>query len=342
MTRWHARFRGLQALEPRWLLAGDSLAREIAEDGLVSSASEANDIDVGLQAGNSWITAHPLGVITTPVVREGHVSPLDRLEYYEFQVNGPAELNVVLFGANAEVGLGLYDTAGTLLDFSNQADSVDETIQTVLDTGSYYLMVVNSSDDLSPYQLAMTASGQNNSVQVTNGQDLGGDSFGRATQVGPLQGSLSYWDRVGGSDPADVFRIALTQTQSVTFQLDQLTADVDLYVFTTDGQVVQNSRSPGISDESLDLSMPVGEYFVLVFPAAAAVSDYRLQINTSPTISALVPPAALDGGDTFSRATDLGVLQQTLHRSETIGGSDTTDVFRFALPSQQRVHLELR
>ena len=104
------------------------------------------------------------GWFTRPVLLEGQVSPVDRLEYYEFQVSGPAEVNVVLFGAEADVALGLYDTDGSdCSNFRIKVGSAVESIRQTLSTGSYYLMVINSSDVVTGYQLAVTSSGDNQS-----------------------------------------------------------------------------------------------------------------------------------------------------------------------------------
>ncbi len=201
------------------------------------------------------------------------------------------------------------------------------------------------TDVTTDYQLALAAMSNDDSVVNSEESDQGGDSFGRATPWGAIASKRILEDAVGGADPADVYRIDVSRTQATTFQLDRLNGNVDLHLFTTSGQLVGRSDNSGSAAEALNVSLAPGSYYVLVFPLESFATKYRLSIspNASSTTIISQPRKAgdVDGGDTFGRATDVGVLDSIWRRTESVGGTDSTDVFKFQLSRAASVLFEL-
>ncbi|MCA9166104.1 MAG: S8 family serine peptidase [Planctomycetales bacterium] len=337
-----------ELLEARSLLTANTLAVE--ESGWVHASSEADDPIPLDEAGDSFVMAAPLGNLRETTIRVGRVGGIDATDYYEFHLSEMAIVDVALFDLQQDATLALFDAAEQMQAYSSEPATTVESIHRLLPAGDYFVLVLSTADTTTPYQLALSPSTDGLVSQDAAKPDLGGDAFGRATDLGTLSAAVGLHDKVGDTDPADVFLINVPQNQSVTFQLDQLTANVDMHVITQGGQLVDRSRNASTTSERLQLNLTSGSYFVLLFPVDPKSSDYRLQILPSATATsppptnspATTPPSTvtIDGGDTFNRATQLGTIT-SWQRRESIGGPDAADVFQFHLPENSNVRVML-
>lgn len=150
-----------------------------------------------------------------------------------------------------------------------------------------------------------------------------------ATDLGTVSGPSRIQGRVGGADPTDFFRFHLDHASEVSIGLDQLYHDIDLFLYESDGSYIDGSFLIGANSESLSLRLEEGSYFVEVAPWLDNVSSYRLTVDAD------------NGGNSRSRATDLGLFDGQESIRGWAGPADTRDYFRFQLDRSESVQIDL-
>ncbi|WP_367287243.1 PPC domain-containing protein [Laspinema palackyanum] len=114
-----------------------------------------------------------------------------------------------------------------------------------------------------------------------------------AIDVGLLNGTRTFSELVGRTDPRDYYRFNLTSPSSFNLTLDGLTADADvlLYEDTNNNGLIDSgenistfSQRSGIDSESISRNLPSGNYFIVV-AGDAANTNYNLQFSATPGVS---------------------------------------------------------
>ncbi len=119
------------------------------------------------------------GSLGTKEVRDS-VSPTNLNDYYRFSVDAPSHLNVNLSELTANANLNVLDSQGKVLNSSTNDGTMLETIDALLNAGTYYLQVYTSADVQTNYLLA--AIGQSLTEQAKSANSFV-DSMGIATHL---------------------------------------------------------------------------------------------------------------------------------------------------------------
>ena len=269
----------LERLEPRWTLSASGLA-ELAgplcteverEAGLFAASS--TDL-----AGESFSTACDLGELSGSREVRDYVGQTDSRDVFRFQLTREGEVALRLDELSQDIDLILYDGAGHRIDQSIRGGRQAESVSQSLAPGTYYAVVDPYWLYSSNYRLSLSAS-----FREPVPADGAGNRLADAKDLGMLDHARVLEDWVGTQDTADIYRFRLGDESRVDVTLENLQADVDLFLLAADGSVVSRSMAPGGHDESITTSLPPGEYFVLVRPWQGAASTYRLSLGAEQT-----------------------------------------------------------
>ncbi|WP_026734432.1 ELWxxDGT repeat protein [Fischerella sp. PCC 9605] len=138
----------------------------------LSASAQAIGLD---QAPNNTTTAQNLGSLIGFISRSDFVGNIDTNDYYKFTLNTTAELSLglnILSNysdvqlVNADVQL--LNSSGTQIAISNQTGNTDESINTILDAGTYYVRVYTSGLANTFYDLNITAQPQARLIRDIN------------------------------------------------------------------------------------------------------------------------------------------------------------------------------
>lgn len=140
------------------LFVGDRVARS-------QSADFTNAVD--------W------GSLGTNETRDS-VSPTNLSDYYRFSIDAPSHLNLSLSELTANANLNVLDSQGNVLNSSTHDGTMLETIDALLNAGTYYLQVYTSADVQTNYLL--TAIGQSLTEQAKSADSFV-DSMGVVTHL---------------------------------------------------------------------------------------------------------------------------------------------------------------
>lgn len=135
---------------------------------------------------------------------------------------------------------------------------------------------------------------------------------------------------INRSDTIDSYRFTLTDASVVDIELKDLSADADVYVISdenSDGratfeEIIAQSVLSGSEAETISTALTAGEYFIQV---------ERFSGDTAYTLSAVaVAELPVDpAGQDFATAQDLGVITTPVTITESVGGLDSDDFYRF-------------
>jgi hypothetical protein len=234
-------------------------------------------------AGNSLGAARDVGVLSGSRSFNDFVGQADTNDYYRFTLTTRSNFNLRLDGLLSDADVHLLNGSGQVIASSTYGGNFPEAIATTLDPGVYFVRVYPYGSANTPYSLTLTA------TAVATVPDYAGNTLGTARDAGALSGSRSFSDFVGQADANDYYRFTLSNRSLFNLRLDRLSADADVYLLNSNGQVIGSSTYGGSNPEAIAATLDAGVYFVRVFPWGAANTNYTLTLTATTLYDATVP-----------------------------------------------------
>jgi len=211
-------------------------------------------------AGNDFVSARNLGNLTGSSSFQDFVGSSDSLDYYRFSLSNVSTFNLSLTGLSKDANVTLYDTNGNFIVSSSNSNTTPESINGLLEPGTYYVRVsnFNSFSGNTIYNLGLSA------TPTSIGSDRAGNSFTSARNLGNLSGSLSFQDFVGFTDSLDFYRFSLTSARNFSLNLSGLVQNADVTLYDTNENFIVSSSNSGITQEQINQFLSSGTYYVRV------------------------------------------------------------------------------
>ena len=244
--------------------------------------------------GFSFDEAYDLGILNSSLSIQEVVGGNDQGDIYQFTVDNAGEYSFSLNGLTADAHMGILDSNGNLITASENSGTAEEFISTPLSEGTYYLSVITADGVTTNYNLNFFNDNlpQNppgpeppnpgNPVVIPD-QDPGWN-FTTAYDLGEIDGSLTVQDAVNGSDRVDVYQFSLDESGDYIFTLDELSADVDMGLYSSYGELLDSSYNVGSLSESINMDLDAGTYFVGVMSYDLMDTNYELTIAEDNSI----------------------------------------------------------
>jgi hypothetical protein len=278
---------------------------------------------VPVDAGNTLATAKGITINSVSSTISETVGGTDTNDYFRFTLNDSSNLSVKLEGLIADANIHLLDSNGKTIAKSETGGTASEFISQTLLKGSYYLRVFPNIGGVISYKLTTSS----------NPLPPDGDgSLALAKQITVDRTSRSYQDSVGTFDTNDYYKFNLTSLSNVNINLDGLNSDANLYLLDSVGNVVKRSENGGTIAESITQQLGAGTYHIRVFPNSnTSTINYTLSTQTSA--------ATVDSDGTTATARNLVVSSTKQTISDSIGGADTNDYYKFSLTNAAQLNL---
>jgi Bacterial pre-peptidase C-terminal domain. len=261
----------------------------------------------------------------------------DQEDWIKFDVTKDSWVDINLDKLRQNADLELYDGDGkTLLNYSRETGQrAAETIQDVLEAGTYYLKVVPKVSGRTGYQLSVDISDLGNKVQKFE--------VGALNTVGtyskPESIGLGAADR---RNELDQYSFSLDEKTDVVINLDDLTADANIRLKNSQGVLLLDSTESGDSSEEISDNLDAGDYVLEVYPFGGAKTNYNLTMSTagggvdddSPASLATDMTKILNADKLYSIKDDIG---------SSIGSTsrDQKDYYSFTLTGEEAVSIKL-
>lgn len=151
------------------------------------------------------------------------------------------------------------------------------------------------------------------------------DTLATAILLDPAAGPASSAGRVGPDDERDYYTFSVDDWSDIEVRIDGLSADADLSLLDSNGNVLAESVFAGSDPEEIFYLADAGVYYIQVYMFEGE-TGYDLTLATYPSD----PPPADTAGDTFDGALDIGVVDAgEVSQSEWVGAGDSLDYLRF-------------
>ena len=161
--------------------------------------------------------------------------------------------------------------------------------------------------------------------------------------LGTLSGTPTVASNfVGDSDTRDLYSFRLNSIGNINLALTGLSADADVQLYqdlnnnglidSTD-RFVSNSTRSGSTDDAINVeSQAAGDYLVDVYRYSTNNTKYDLRLSTTTARSA---------SNLLPTETEVGTLSGTRTFNDSVGKTDTADVYHFVLDSDRNFSLSL-
>ncbi|MDY6805264.1 MAG: DUF4347 domain-containing protein [Cyanobacteriota bacterium] len=116
--------------------------------------------------------------------------------------------------------------------------------------------------------------------------DAGGDKLADASKI-RVGADKTYSDWVGREDGDDYYKFTLGARNKVNFSLDGMTANANLEVLDSEGEVVASSKNTGNAAESISKTLKGGTYNLRVSSVGNNSTLYDLNMETKPLLDGI-------------------------------------------------------
>jgi hypothetical protein len=281
--------------------------------------------------GNTRSTAQPVTPSAWDQVIE-RIDNLDPEDYYRFTLNENNRIQLFLsdlsdndvYDGTFALNLQLLNSRGDVVASSNNLGLESESINQMLNAGTYYIRVLPEAGTTST----------NYALSIQSIPDAG-DTLATARVVD----SDFYTSDAINQDFADFFdyyRFHVNERSTFNLSLTGLAADLNVELLNNRGEVISSSANTGTTEEAIDRLLNAGTYYVKVLQGTpTASSSYWLFLNTKP-----------DAGNTANTAKKitLPIFGHDMHPpgwGDRIDNTDPVDFYKFTLSRDRNVDLSL-
>ena len=182
--------------------------------------------------------------------------------------------------------------------------------------------------------------------------DNAGQTIDNAKDLGVLKSEVtSSTDFIGSfnglaSDFDDYYKFTLAENSTVNLKLSGLSQDanLDLYLRSSNGNVIQQSTLPNNVDENISQNLKAGSYYLQVRDGGSVKGTYYKLDASAISLGAFPVDNA---GQNIDTAKDLGILKPEIISSTDFVGefnglaSDRDDYYKFTLTENSTVNFNL-
>ena len=111
--------------------------------------------------------------------------------------------------------------------------------------------------------------------------DNAGNSLSTSRNIGLLNGSQTFIDRIDAIDSNDFYRFELLKNSTFSLALEGLSADVNVELIGTDGVVITSATADSVTAETIGQTLAAGVYYLRVYPQGED-TDYVLSVQGTP------------------------------------------------------------
>jgi|GEM_PF-4541097 hypothetical protein len=191
--------------------------------------------------------------------------------FFRFTLSRNSRIQLQLAQLSGNADLRLLNLDGAEIARSQSANLSNESIDQRLGAGTYYVQVLSDENTSANYSLSLNGKGSTAD---------GGDEMGTALDAGTLnQMKRTYRNRVSEFDKIDMYRVTLTQAETVNFSLNRLSNDADLLLINAAGDEIAESSRHGRANESIRKQLSAGTYYVKVTAFDEGITRYTLGMN---------------------------------------------------------------
>ena len=202
----------------------------------------------------------------------------DANDWYRFETSQVGQqgnhVRIVFNHFAGDLDLGLYESDGvTRVHRSESVVNSERVSLKKLPAGIYYVRVYGYRGAKNPnYKLAIDLS-------VKMPDDLAGNTFGVARQVGAIDRVHRFSDFVGSTDQKDFYHFNVSSRSNIALNLNASQKKLRMKVFDNRGKLMYRATTQQNTSTIISQQFERGAYYTLVSSNHRIFSDYTLKIS---------------------------------------------------------------
>lgn len=198
----------------------------------------------------------------------------DRVDIWRInsRFRGSLDLTLNRIAKKANLDVAVLNADGQVIADSKNGKNKPESLNVLLETGTFYVRVRLRGNVASKYALSMVS---------TRAADQVGDSFETASALS----RNTIQDFVGNNDLNDYLGVRFLVAGQFKLDLTGLTDDANLELYDGDRKLLAASNNSGITPESIQqdlLSIAGSPYFIRISPAPGKETSYTFNYSFTP------------------------------------------------------------
>jgi len=211
-------------------------------------------------------------------------------DFYNFSLDTESNLTLTLDEIKRDANVMVLDSEGEMVLSGFNPGNAPEFVSGTLEAGDYTVQVFPVGNAKTNYFLKMNADpitgggtdddgSDDDGVDPITGEDTDG-TMETATDLGsdPLtqSGKVGFTED-GVEDASDYYKFTVAETDEVQIILDGMRQNANLELLDSSGSVIVDSSSSGSNSEEITQTLDSGDYYLKVYAAGSAQTDYTVQ-----------------------------------------------------------------
>ncbi|MEB3279567.1 MAG: FG-GAP-like repeat-containing protein [Lyngbya sp.] len=249
---------------------------------------ETENVDLIEDPGNTILEAYEISINSQTFVYSQQISADDPVDFYVFNVENNQNFNLFLEGLSQDVDVYLLDINQQIIASSENIGITAESITVPLSVGTYYVQVQSFDSQTTTYDLNILFPPRTPEVaepEVIEIVEDPGNIVTEAYEISIDSQTSIYSQQVSANDPVDYYIFNVENEQNFNLFLESLSQDVNISVLDINQTVVASSENVGTTDESINLSLTAGTYYIQVESFDSQTTTYNLNVLFPPAPS---------------------------------------------------------
>jgi len=315
----------------------------------LSDPFETETVDLEEDPGNTIEDAYEISVNSQTFIYSDEVSEDDPVDYYTFNVVNNQNINLSLESLTQDVDVYLLDINQEIIATSENLGITAESITVPLSAGTYYVQVQSFDNQTTIYDLNILfppRSPEDDTAEVIEVPEDPGNTATEAYDISIDSETTIYSEEVSADDPVDYYTFNVENNQNFNVFLENISQDVNISVLDIDQTVVATSQNTGTTNESINVPLSAGTYYIQVESVNNQTTTYDLNVLFPPAPSEDEAPEVIavpeDPGNTVIEAYDISIDSSvTTIYTEQVGAVDSVDYYEINIENNQNLNVFL-
>ncbi|MCM8710183.1 M4 family metallopeptidase [Clostridium sp. SYSU_GA19001] len=270
------------------------------------------------EPNNTVMEAYPVNFGST---YEAYISGSNDLDFYSLNVINTGTMHIELSNLPEDYDLLLYNSNGSIVDFSVNEGTTTESIDfNATQTGKYYILVYSYYEEYNitqKYSLVVTGTGEMGDPYEPN------DTM---TTAYPINYGTTYQSFISAPNDWDFYSLNINSNKAIHVELSNLPNDNDFCLINSNGDIVAYSENWNTTGECMDFyATESGKYYILVFPfrGYSTTQKYSLKVTeiTVPVPTSVKAESSSYNSINISWAAVSGANGYEVYRSTSSSGT---------------------
>ena len=197
----------------------------------------------------------------------------DSADYFTFTPTADGTIRADITGLTANIGVQGFDQNGVVVADATGGNTLDKFVVFPVVSGQQYFIGTTPTSEGAAGNYTLTA-------------DFAADAGNAIATPSNVDRNFSRSEAIGfNGDTDDNFRIISSDAGTLTVDVTNISAPVDLQLYTADGTRLTSSRNDGTADEQVTFDLEANVAYVIAVTPVSGTAQGSYDINSSFSVT---------------------------------------------------------